>query len=199
MSKYIQATAKKPFFCAWKCCSCGTINVERPEASAYVRENVTIFVKEPQAREKARAKAGENLDKLMENIPTFVNEKLNYNSLTKCGTCRHCSTQQPWAKQTNYMLYASLAVVALVAALLIIFEALRECFPLVLLGGIFAFLGAIWLGETLNTRARRNAAMEMTDDLCRPLAITSGIPETIKRDDPRLVAIINAIVEKEQA
>lgn len=196
MGKYIRATSARNFLCAWKCCSCSHINVEEPRAEMFAREDITLFQKEAAAREKASARARENLDEYLDKIPGLVNEKLNFNSLVKCGKCSQCGTEQPWARKPRYILYAVLVVIVLVIAALALFEALREYLVMVLGVGFFAFVGAIFLGETLNTRARRRAAQEINDELCRPLAITKTIPDAVKRDDPRLIAILAHVAAK---
>ena len=196
MGKYIRATASRNFLCAWKCCSCSHVNVEEPKAEMFAREDITLLQKEAVAREKARAQANKNLEEYLDKIPTLVNEKLNFNPLEKCGKCSQCGTEQPWAVKPRYILYAVLAVVVLVIAALALFEALREYLVMVLGVGFFAFVGAIILGEALNTRARRRAAQEINDELCRPLAITRAIPDDVKRDDPRLIAILAHVAAK---
>lgn len=193
MGKYIKATSKKHFFCAWKCCSCSHINVEEPEAEMFAREDITLLQKEAVAREKALARSRENLDELLEKIPTFVNEKLNYNQILKCGVCSQCSTRQPWAKEPKYKLVLVILVIVATLAAAIPFAAF---IPFVIFGGLLGFLGAIALGEFLSTRARRRAAQALTDELCRPLAVTKSIPDSIRRDDPRLQAILAHIASK---
>lgn len=196
MGRYIQATAKKHFLCAWKCCSCSHVNVEEPEASMFARENISLFQKEEVAREKARAQASKYLDELMEKIPSFVNEKLNYNQLTKCGVCSKCNAQQPWAKKPPYTVILVVLVIIAAVALAIPFAAF---IPFVVLGGILGFIGALALGEALNTRARRRAAQQINDEYCRPLALTQSIPDYVKRDDPRLKAILAHLAAKKSA
>lgn len=196
MGKYIQATARKQFCCAWKCTSCGTMNVEFPQADAFAREDITLFQKEDKARALATEKANQNLASLYEKIPTFVNQNLNYNQLMKCGTCKQCRTVQPWAKKPPYSV---ILVVPVIVACIVLAVMFSDYIGAVLLGGIFAFLGALLLGETLNSRTRSNAGRKLQDEHCRPLAITSSIPDYVKRDDPRLLAIINTLAQRKQA
>lgn len=196
MGKYIQATSRKQFSCAWKCCSCGTVNAEFPQAEAFAREDITLFQKEDKARALATEKANKNLNELFEKIPTFVNQNLNYNQLTKCGTCKKCSTVQPWAKKPPYSVI--LVVLALVLCLVLAIMFSAEI-GIVVLGGIFAVLIALAVGEGLNTGARRRAAKKLQDEHCRPLAITSSIPDYVKHDDPRLLAILNALAQRKQS
>lgn len=196
MGRYVKATARKNFLCAWKCCSCSHMNVEEPQASMFARENITLFQKEAVAREKARTQANEYLEELLAKIPTLVNEKLNYSHLEKCGTCSQCSTQQPWAKKPNYtVILAVIVLIAGLAAAIPFFDYIR----VVLFVGLLALIGALALGEFLCTRARRRAAQEINDEHCRPLALTKGIPDYVKRDDPRLVAILEHIAAKKSA
>lgn len=193
MGRYIQATARKRFLCAWKCCSCSHMNVEEPEASMFARENISLFQKEDVAREKARAQASKYLDELLEKIPSFVNEKLNYNQLTKCGTCSSCNTQQPWAKKPPYTVILVVLVIIATVAAVIPFTAF---IPFVVLGGIVGFIAALAIGERLNISARRRAAQQISDEYCRPLALTRSIPDYVNRDDPRLKAILAHLATK---
>lgn len=196
MGKYIRATSKKSFLCAWKCCSCSHVNVEEPQAEMFAREDITLFQKEAVAREKALAAANKNLEELLDRIPTLVNEKLNFNQLDKCGTCSQCGTQQPWAKKPKYTVI--LAVIALVATIAAAIP-LSEYIPFVVCGGLLLVMAAVALGEFLSVRSRRRAAQEIADEHCRPLAITKAIPDHVKRDDPRLTAIVAHIAAKRSA
>lgn len=196
MGRYIQATSRKQFCCAWKCTSCGKFTVEFPQAEAYAREDITLFQKEDKARALATEKANQNLASLYEKIPTFVNQNLNYNQLTKCGTCKHCSTVQPWAKKPPYTVI--LAVIVVIACLVLAVQ-FSEDIGVVVLGGIFAFLGALILGETLNSRTRSNAGRKLQDEHCRPLAVTDKVPDYVKPDDPRLLAILTALTQRKQS
>ena len=196
MGRYIQATARKNFLCAWRCCACSHMNVEEPEASMSAREDITLFQKEAAAREKAGAQASKNLDALLDKIPVFVNEKQNYNQLEKCGTCSRCGTQQPWAKKTRHTLMLVILVLAVAIAAAIAFPA---AIAFVIFGGLLASMGALALGDVLSVRARRRAALEMNDEHCRPLALTRAVPEYVSRDDPRLQAIFAHLAEKRSA
>lgn len=196
MGKYIQATARKQFCCAWKCTSCGNFTVEFPQAEAYAREDISLFKKEDRARELATEKANQNLASLYEKIPTFVNQNLNYNQLMKCGTCKQCSTVQPWAKKPPYSV---ILVVPVIVACIVLAVMFSDYIGAVLLGGIFTFLGALLLGETLNSRTRSNAGRKLQDEHCRPLAITDKVPDYVKPDDPRLLAILTALTQRKQA
>ncbi|MBR3764426.1 MAG: hypothetical protein IKK57_07750 [Clostridia bacterium] len=196
MGKYIRATASRNFLCAWKCCSCSHVNVEEPKAEMFAREDITLLQKEAVAREKARAQANKNLEEYLDKIPTLVNEKLNFNPLEKCGKCSQCGAEQPWAVKPRYIMYLLIVVGILAAVAAISFS---DFIPFVVFGGLLGLLGAIALGEFLNIRARRRAAQEITDESCRPLAITRAIPENISRDDPRLAAILVHLAAKHKS
>lgn len=196
MGKYIQATARKPFLCAWKCHSCGKVNVEQPQAEAFAREDISLFQKEDVARTRASEKANQNLEELYAKIPTFINQNLNYNQLMKCGTCKHCSAVQPWAKKPPFTVILGVLVVAACIALAVLFP---DQIKFVVLGGIFGFLIALGVGEAINTSVRRGAGRKLKDEHCRPLAITNAIPEYVQRDDPRLLAILNVLVQRKQS
>lgn len=196
MGKYIRATASRNFLCAWKCCSCSHVNVEEPKAEMFAREDITLFQKEAVAREKARAQANKNLEEYLDKIPTLVNEKLNFNPLEKCGKCSQCGAEQPWARKPRFIIYLLIVVGILAAVAGIMFAGVM---PFVVFGGLLGLLGAIALGEFLNIRARRRAAQEITDEYCRPLAITRAIPENISRDDPRLAAILVHLAAKHKS
>lgn len=193
MGKYIRATASRAFLCAWKCCSCSHVNVEEPRAQMFAREDITFRQKEDAAREKARAQANKNLEEYLGNIPTLVNEKLNFNPLEKCGKCSQCGAEQPWARKPRFIIYLLIVVGALFVPAAIMFAGVM---PFVVFGGLLGAIGAIALGEFLNIRARRRAAQEIADELCRPLAITKAIPDYVKRDDPRLIAILTHLAAK---
>lgn len=193
MGRYIRATSKKRFLCAWKCCSCGSICVEEPEAEMFAREDITLFQKEEKAREKAIARANENLEEYLGSIPVLVNQKLNFNPLEKCGVCSKCSTEQPWAKKPKYTLILVIIVIVAALAAAIPFAAF---IPFVIFGGLLGLIGALSLGEFLSIRSRRHAAQDIQDEHCRPLAITKNIPDDVSRDDPRLVAILAHIAAK---
>lgn len=196
MGKYIQATARKQFCCAWKCSSCGTVNTEFPQAEAFAREDVTLFQKEDKARALATEKANQNLNDLFEKIPAFVNKNLNYNHLSKCGTCKNCKAVQPWAKKPPYTVILTVLTIVVCIAMAILFS---DEIKIVLLGSLFAVLIALFVGECLNTSARRRAAKKLQDEYCRPLAITSSVPDYVSRDDPRLLAILTALAQRKRA
>ena len=196
MGRYIQATARKTFSCAWKCTICGTINTEFPQAEAFAREDITLFKKEDKARALASEKAEKNLSELFEKIPTFVNLNLNYNQLMKCGTCTKCKAVQPWARKPPFSIILGVLTIAACIALAVLFP---EQIKFVVLGGIFAFLAALGIGEAINTSIRRGAGRKLQDEHCRPLAITNSIPDYVKRDDPRLLAILTVLAQRKQA
>lgn len=196
MGKYIQATATRTFLCAWKCCACSHINVEEPPATATVRENITLFQKEAVAREKARQKANENLEKFLDNIPTFVNRKFNFNSLEKCGTCSQCGATQPWVGKPPVTRYLMLVVIVLGLAGIFLAKSIS---PFIIFGALVAALGIVIVGELVSTHLRGRAAQKLTDEYCRPLAITKGIPDDVSRDDPRLAAILAHVASKKQS
>ena len=193
MGKYIRATASRNFLCAWKCCSCSHVNVEEPKAEMFAREDITLLQKEAVAREKARIRANESLEEYLNKIPNLVNEKLNFNPLEKCGKCSQCGTEQSWAKKPRFVMVLLIITGIAVAAAAICLSAF---IPFVLFGGLLGVIGAISLGEFLSIRSRRRAAQEITDEHCRPLAITKVIPDYVKRDDPRLLAMLAHVAAK---
>lgn len=103
---------------------------------------------------------------------------------------------QPWAKKPPFTIILGVLAIAACIALAIIFPDLLK---FMILGGIFAFLAALAIGEAINTSIRRSAGRKLQDEHCRPLAITNSIPDYVKRDDPRLLAIITALAQRKQA
>lgn len=189
----IRITAKKKYFCAWKCCSCGQINVEQPSISGVGTAEITLRVNAARAEWTATENAKRELEAACAALPAKIHQEQKYELLEDCGVCAHCQQRQPWAGQSR--LLQPVLIIGIILLLLTLFTVgAHKMIWLPIL--VFALTAvAAFIIIQLSDSANRKAAQQLTDKLCLPIVVTNGFPEGISADDPRIQAIVQRIVE----
>ncbi len=98
MSYTLTATAKKGYLCGFYCEKCGKFNITQGSVEAQ-HQLTTTFKPNDNHREEANRKAGENVQRVYDNLRAQVNDGHRFDHLKASGFCKECKTTQMWARR----------------------------------------------------------------------------------------------------
>lgn len=191
MARFMCATLKEGYFCAFKCASCRSdVTVTTAQLTREYRVPFGLFGPD---QATAAQKAGDGvraaMAKALSQLTTAVNVNHDFHRLYAPCQCKVCGTRQPWAVPR--------ALRVLVCLIGVFFGLLIGGLLITSLGGIPFFLCPIALGvggwqlvNLLHNLIARRRLAATEDPHCFPLVISGEIPRYVHKDDPRLAAIL---------
>lgn len=216
---YMRATVTRHYRCGWKCTSCQSVQADKGTLRRQAEAGVGIS--QEKARNKAADAASLRTEKAMDKLIRDVNGHRSLYMLNVKGCCSACGKRQIWSCSAVLRLIVCAVYVALVAAVFAVYGrlissrllfALRPSNPLrdvverlattpYLLPGLIAVVGVVllWvLTRWVHGFIALKRLASLGDPHYYPLIITPSLIGSTEMDDPRVLAVIDALKQEEE-
>lgn len=184
------------YTCAWKCDSCGKINVkrfERKQEQGYRTTTKYSSEKRMQDAGRFRADAEEKFRNEMDKFEEDVNSGTKLSELNIVGKCSECGNMQRWKfnKFEGEILPYSTMVIVIILVMIICYAILHLPLEACLVIGIFggglfgAYCGGCIMSAFDKTRIKRLNSIPEPE--ARPIIIGRRTKEKLARNDEVLL------------